>query len=378
MLLKLNPVSPLLFSTAFALSLLGCSSQDRNCAFNDVSCDGVPDDLGVAVDADDIHGPDHWDINGDGVADGYQVDRNGDGQPDALGLDLDADGLVDAVDWNLDGFVDEFVPDGTYGTGKPGLVGGDPNLPIIPAENCLNDGGVHGVPYSTSSRYEKIDVTRGATSYRLITNGWGENWVNHAISGQGTQMRVNSFEGGVGVGSSPAGYPTVYYGDYSNTGVSTGALLPRAISSISSVHTGLKWSHPAATGAYNVAWDVWLSQGGAHSGYFMVWLRDPPGFKPAGSSKEKGIIVSGVNGYWDIWAGSVTVEGVSLPIINYVRTEGSDSYELGFNLIDFFNDATSRAYTLPGTEIMSVAIGFEIWQGPVADLGINDFCVTVN
>lgn len=371
---SLRCLSPLLLAT---VPLFSCSKKEE-CALSDADCDGVPDDLGRAVDRDDVHGPDPWDFDSDGTVDGYAVDRNNDGRPDALGLDLDGDGLVDAVDWNLDGIPDEFSPHGTYGTGEPPIMGdGDSSIPAVPAGNCLTDGGVHSGSYNTSARYQNIDVARGATNYRLITNGWGTNWQSHTISGVGTQMRVVDFQGSVGTGASPAGYPTVYYGNYSNTGTSIGATLPQPITGLTNVDTGLRWSHPAASGGYNVAWDVWLSENGVHSGYFMVWLRDPPDFRPAGQPTTQGISVPNVSGLWDLVVGTVTVNGSTLPIINYVRAEGNDSHELGFNLMDFFADARQRGHTIPGSEIMGVAIGFEIWQGPIQSLAIDDFCVRV-
>lgn len=363
-----------------AVPVFSCAKKEQ-CALSDGDCDGVPDDLGRAVDRDGDFGPDDWDIDGDGIVDGYAVDRNDDGEPDALGHDLDDDGFVDAVDWNLDGIVDEETPYGTYGSGEPPAVGdGDAN-PAVPAGNCLTDSGMHSVSYNTNSRYETIDVARGSTNYRLITNGWGSNFRSHHIQGVGTQMRVVDFQGDVGTGSSPAGYPTVYYGNYSSTGASVGSTLPRAISGLESIDTGLRWSHPAASGSYNVAWDVWMSTGGQHTGYFMVWLRDPPNFRPAGAPVDRNdddnVIVANVNGSWRLIVGDVNVNGVSLPIINYVRAEGNDTYELGFDLMDFINDATNRGHQLPGTEIMGVAVGFEIWEGPIQNLGIDDFCVDV-
>lgn len=76
---------------------LGCK-KDSICTQNDSDCDGVPDDLGEAVDRDGVDGPDPWDIDEDGEVDGYAVDTNCDGKPDALGLDTNDDGFVDSID----------------------------------------------------------------------------------------------------------------------------------------------------------------------------------------------------------------------------------------------------------------------------------------
>jgi len=352
---------------------LGCGDSDSICASNDVECDGVPNDLGVAVDLDGKRGPDLWDYDGNGSVDGYQVDRNDDGVPDALGLDLNADGRVDAVDINLDGIADESTPNGTYG--QPQDAG-----PLNQGGGCLDDGGAHAVSGAangsdSAARYANADVQRGGQTYRLIANGWGDNWQSHNISWNGTQMAVNSFAGTTGPDFSPAGYPTLYLGDYSNTGTSPGAPLPRALSEITALPTGVRWSHPGARAedVYNVAYDVWLSTNGVHSGYFMVWLRDPPTARPAGGKRETAVQVPGVPNTWEIWAGEVN----GRPIINYVRTEGQVTNELAFDMMAFINHAVGLGYVIPGTEVMSVAIGFEIWEGPIAGLAIDDFCVGV-
>lgn len=414
----MNKNVTLLLTSLSLLSIAACSSDDNICALNDAGCDGIPDDLGRAVERDGVSGPDLWDVNEDGSADGWAVDRNDDGVPDALGLDTNGDGFVDSVDLNFDGVADETTGSGTYGTANPatgtpapgtlisggtggavaGTGGAAPVTPGLPGAtgggstvepgtggstsgpfvSCLDDGGAHAVEGRASGsddsvRYAKSDVKRGTGFYRLITNGWGDNWYNHDISWVGTQMSVNSFSGDIHGNYSPAGYPTIYVGNYSNTGTSNNSPLPRAISSLSEVNTGVRWSHPANSGEYNVAYDVWLSNNGNHSGYFMVWLRDPPGQQPAGNKREQGVSVPGVEGVWDIWAGDV----FGKPIINYVRAEGTATKELSFDVLTFIDHAKSVGYTIPGSEIMSVAIGFEIWQGPVSNLKLDDFCVTV-
>jgi len=105
----------------------------------------------------------------------------------------------------------------------------------------------------------------------------------------------------------------------------------------------------------------------------MVWYRDPPGQQPAGSVKSANISVPGVPGTWDLWVGTVS----NKPYIAYVRTQGQDVYELEFDIMNFVKDAqsgTRAGVTLPGTNILSVAVGFEIWN-PVKNLESQDFYV---
>ena len=64
----------------------------------------------------------------------------------------------------------------------------------------------------------------------------------------------------------------------------------------------------------------------------MVWFRDPVGQQPAGSRKERDVVVANVPGVWDIWAGTVW-DG--FPIINWVRRENQDTIEMEFDVMDF-------------------------------------------
>jgi hypothetical protein len=105
----------------------------------------------------------------------------------------------------------------------------------------------------------------------------------------------------------------------------------------------------------------------------MVWLRDPRGQQPADTFVERDVSVANVSGTFDIWTGEVN----GFPIINWVRNEGDDSLELEFDVLDFIRDAEARGYDVPGTHVQSVAVGFEIWNGPVDNLQSLDFYVDV-
>lgn len=391
--------SPFLRLTVLTLGFLltfGCA-DDESCALNDANCDGVPDDLGRAALGTRVR---PWDFNNDGVIDGYAVDRTGDGQPDALGLDTNGDGFVDAVDLDFDGVPDEYTPNGTFGqattpgapgtpgtgggaagtggapAGSGGVVVGTGGIVVDPVETCLDANAAHGGGMNTTEQYGETDVTRNGQGYRIIYNGWGGGFGSQNLTASGTRLRVESFSGSEGVNGEPAGYPTVYIGNYSNTGSSPGSPFPIAVNDADIV-TGLKWSGPAS-GDYNVAWDIWLSNGGGRTAFFMVWVRDPPAHFPAGLKREEGFTMPGIDGVWNIHAGTVNILGEELPIINYVRPEGQDSTELSFNVRHFFDDAIAKGYNLNGSQIMSVAVGFEIWNGPVSNLGIDDFCVRID
>jgi Glycosyl hydrolase family 12 len=149
------------------------------------------------------------------------------------------------------------------------------------------------------------------------------------------------------------------------------------LSSVTALNTAVSWSHVAGDGVYNVAYDVWLGDGNAAmrglQSYFMVWLKDPAGEGPAGSLIEEGITIPNAPGVWNIVAGEVN----NLPIVNYVRAEGDELPAMAFNIMDFINDAKTRNLEFPGDDVLAVAIGFEIWTGPVTGLKLNDFCLDI-
>ena len=119
-----------------------------------------------------------------------------------------------------------------------------------------------------------------------------------------------------------------------------------------------------------------VGDGNNLQGYLMVWLRDPPGPQPAGRPHEnhQQVSVQGLPGLWNVWTGFVH----GIPIINWVRAEGQDIYELEFDVMDLIRDAQNRGLEVPGTHINAVAVGFEIWEGPITNLESVDFYVDVN
>jgi hypothetical protein len=65
------------------------------------------------------------------------------------------------------------------------------------------------------------------------------------------------------------------------------------------------------------------------------------------------------------------------PCISYARSEGQDSPALEIDVMDFVRDARARQIDLPGVTVLSVAVGFEIWSGPIQNLSSDDFYVQV-
>lgn len=223
----------------------------------------------------------------------------------------------------------------------------------------------------SDQRYQKANVKRNGTSYMFMANGWGPGFESQTVSWHGTSFKVLSMQGKQGPSWEPASYPTVFCGVYSETSEPCG--LPRAVSELTSLRTGWSWSPNGNTGQYNAAYDIWLGDGTTLASYLMVWLRDPPGQQPAGSVRERNVTVANVPGTWNFWVGQVNGK----PYVAYVRNENQDLYSLEFDVMDFIRDVPKRGQTLPGANVLSVAIGFEIWNGPVTNLVSNDFYVEV-
>lgn len=238
----------------------------------------------------------------------------------------------------------------------------------------LGSGVMGGMGMSTD-QYKNADVTRDGRNYYFMANGWGPGFESQSVSWNGTSFTVLDMAGEQGPNWQPASYPTVFCGEYSNA-KSKECGLPAEITSLASLRTGWRWdphdNEPSAE--YNAAYDIWLGTGPTResfSGFLMVWLREPPGQQPAGSELEEDVTVANVEGTWDIWTGEVN----NAPIVNWVRAQGEDSLELEFDVLDFIRDAQARGIDVPGTHVLSVAVGFEIWNGPVTNLESIDFYV---
>ena len=59
-------------------------------------------------------------------------------------------------------------------------------------------------------------------------------------------------------------------------------------------------------------------------------------------------------------------------IVNYVQLQSRDLLTLSFDALDFIEHAKSN-YALPGDTVLSVAVGTEIWNGPLTGLAITGF-----
>jgi len=273
---------------------------------------------------------------------------------------------------------------GSGGTGGAGASGSGPagaaGASVLPADNGPFAMPAFGTPAQaggggSSDRFFKSDVARDGVNYFFMAKGWGPGFQSQSVTFNGTAFTVASMQGVRGDKYEPASYPTVFCGVYSDS--HSGACgLPSAISDIKALRTGWRWAPNGNTSQYNAAYDIWLGSGPTiqnHTAFLMVWLRDPPGQQPAGSPTVRGVSVSHVPGTWDIWSGIISGK----PCISYARTEGQDTLELEFDAMDFVRDLRGRPINAPGTHVLSVAVGFEIWTGPITNLESKDFYLKV-
>lgn len=266
---------------------------------------------------------------------------------------------------------------GTGGSATSGSGGSSPACQLLdPVTGAPGFGAaVQGGTGNSAAKYFGADVTRDGVGYRFITNWWGQGWTSANVTYNGSGFSVASVAGTSTPNGTPIGYPTTYCGQYSESNPGGNCGLPAAFSSIDKLWTGWKWNS-ADRGQYNAAWDIWLGTSSAFQSFLMVWLRDPPGRQPAGNTVINNVTVAGVPGTWLIRYGTVN----NAPIVNYVRPEGQDGCEFQFNVMDFVNDAKARAATttglmLPGDTVRAVAVGFEFWTGPFANVVSEDFYV---
>lgn len=252
--------------------------------------------------------------------------------------------------------------------GPTGFSGGPDGTEIDWPE--LGTGTMTGAGSSTD-RWQKAEVTRNGVNYLLMANGWGPKFESQAISWNGTSFKVESMLGTTGENYEPASYPTVFCGKYSDS-ISGACGLPATLASLTSLRTGWSWRANGNDGEYNAAYDIWMgNESGALTAYLMVWYRDPFGQQPSGGTTHSGVTVANVTGKWNIWAG----EQFGHPYVAYTRAEGADTLELEFDVLDFVRDAQARGVNLPGSHVNGVAIGFELWEGPVTNLETLDFFV---
>jgi hypothetical protein len=228
-----------------------------------------------------------------------------------------------------------------------------------------------------TAQYGTAHVTCNTKDYIVQNNAWGSTAGQNITYGPGTKLKV-TVQNGTGANGSPAGYPSIFTGNFSG-GSTMGSGLPRAVSAITagSVQTSWTWASNGATGSYNAAYDVWFSTGsngdpgaaGPSGGYLMVWYHKPSGNQPIGAIVASATIAGKT---WNVWYGNNSGNGK--PVVSYAAQ--TDITSMTYSLGDFIRDAVTRGYLQNSWYLTNVFSGFEIWSGGVG-LETTDFAVTV-
>ncbi|MGC9671055.1 GH12 family glycosyl hydrolase domain-containing protein [Planosporangium sp. 12N6] len=215
---------------------------------------------------------------------------------------------------------------------------------------------------------DKTETTTIQDQYVVMNNVWG------ADSAQCIHVTDKGFtvaaDHGKRTDGAPASYPAVYYGCH-YTNCSNGTNLPMQVSKVKSATSSISYTHPTS-GAYDVAYDIWLDpapkEDGVNQQELMIWLNHQGGPQPVGT--KTGTVTLGGRS-WDVWIGNNGMNDV----VSYVASSPVTS--LNFSVLDFVNDIKKRSKVTDAWYLTSIQAGFEPWQGGTG-LAITSFAASVN
>ena len=211
--------------------------------------------------------------------------------------------------------------------------------------------------------------TISAGAYEIQANEWNSSAPQCLTYTGGTAWSVTTANFDLN-GGAPATYPSIFKGCHwglctANSG------FPIQMSNLGSATTSWSTVQPAS-GAYDVAYDIWFNSTPTTSGQpdgteVMIWINSRGGVQPFGSQTGT-TNVDGMN--WNVWTGQQT----SWKIISYVLNPGATSVT-NLDLKALFQDAVARGSINPSNYLIDVEAGYEIWQGGQG-LGTNSFSVS--
>jgi chitodextrinase len=209
---------------------------------------------------------------------------------------------------------------------------------------------------STCDPFGTID----AGDYEIQANEWNSTAQQCLTYTGGTAWSVSTANFGLTTAGPPATYPSIYLGCHWGACTSaTASHMPIQVSKLASAVSSWSTVQPA-TGAYDVAYDIWFNSTATTTGQpdgteVMIWLNSRGGVQPFGSRTG----TSTAAGYnWDVWTGQQS----SWKIISYVLNPGGTSFA-NLNVKALIDDAVSRGSINPSHYLIDAEAGFEIWQG---------------
>jgi cellulose 1,4-beta-cellobiosidase len=209
-------------------------------------------------------------------------------------------------------------------------------------------------------------VSLAGGEYTLQNNEWNSSDPQCVTTTSGTAWTVSTANFNLS-GGAPATYPSIYKGCHWGA-CTTNSGLPIQVSQLGSATSSWSTTQPA-TGAYDVAYDLWTNSapttgGQPNDSEIMIWINSRGGVGPFGS-KTGTASVSGLN--WDVWTG----RQAAWNIVSYVLQGGSTSVT-NLDVKGLINDSVQRGTTGPNAYLIDAEAGFEIWKGGQG-LGTNSF-----
>lgn len=242
-----------------------------------------------------------------------------------------------------------------------------------------------------SGDFDRAKILVDDEQYIIQNNNWGNPTGSDCI----LDYVNNSFTVSTCTGSNnpaPAAFPSIYIGNNGNTaqGVNSTSStdnLPRQISAITSINSTFRYSG-AAGGSWNATYDIWFANSiptaeynDGIDGFVMIWLYDPSGAQPIGSSMGSAMI-AGMN--WNYWVGprGDGPEGYNdAPVVSYVNPSENDNSRaqtfVNKNIKEFLTHAVGLNAGLTNSMYLTdVFAGFEIWNGGQG-LKVDEFTAVV-
>ncbi|MFL6114708.1 MAG: glycoside hydrolase family 6 protein [Catenulispora sp.] len=200
--------------------------------------------------------------------------------------------------------------------------------------------------------------TLTAGDYTIQNNEWNSTAQQCITYNSGTSWSVSTANFNLTTAGAPATYPSIFKGCH--WGICTpNSGLPIQVSNLGSATSSWSTVQPAS-GAYDVAYDIWFNStpttiGQPDGTEIMIWINSRGGVQPFGSQTGTANL-SGMN--WNVWTGNQT----SWKIISYVLNPGATSVT-NLDVKALINDAVSRGSLNPAHYLLDAEAGFEIWQG---------------
>jgi cellulose 1,4-beta-cellobiosidase len=222
------------------------------------------------------------------------------------------------------------------------------------------------VPAATTNCQPQGSLSLAGGEYTLQNNEWNSSAPQCVTATTGTAWTVSTANFNLS-GGAPATYPSIYKGCHWGA-CTTGSNLPIQVSKLASATSSWSTTQPA-TGAYDVAYDLWTNSapttGGQPDGSeIMIWLNSRGAVAPFGS-KTATATIGGLN--WDVFTGRQT----SWNIVSYVLQGGGTAFN-GLDVKSLIDDSVQRGTTGQNAYLIDAEAGFEIWQGGQG-LGTNSF-----